>query len=366
MWMQVMSLLPDIINRAQPNWPFRRIRTTWLVLLLAGCMTTPPRPSTSAWRIGDLPAPLGAQVDQPAAQNQQQANRPLTEPPKAPKVNGNDNQDPFQSPSDTARQDPPRKRKGPDVPKANAPATRDADLDEPPQVISPAPGLRGPALNGKKNKQLPLAESAPQIVPSDVTIPQALEFTVSGPSRKQVGGSATFHLTLTNSGDRPLEKLAVRCAFDDALVFAGSDKREVRQRVGRLSAGESKDLALSLSATSAGSHCCWFAVTQGDADAEIEMVSKQVCVDFVTRHVEIEIAGPAQRTEGSRAEFNITLSNSSLKTIADARAIVAFDKALIPKEASAGAEQKPGSLTWRLGSLGPLERVQLQVEFECR
>src|SRR4029077_20711972 len=92
----------------------------------------------------------------------------------------------------------------------------------------------------------------------------------------------------------------------------------------------------------------------------------QVCVDFVTRHVEIEIVGPTQRTEGSRAEFNITLSNSSLKTIADARAIVSVDKALIPKEASAGAEQKSGSLTWRLGSLAPLEKVQLQLEFECR
>ena len=250
------------------------------------------------------------------------------------------------------------KRKSLDLPKTSPPAVArsDNDRDEPPQ----------PILKHKKNNQIPLAESAPQIVPSDVTIPQALEFSVSGPSRKQVGGSATFHLTLSNSGDRPLEGLVVRCSFDDALVFAGSDKREVLQRVDRLAVGESRDLALTLAATSAGSHCCRFAVTRREANQEIEVDSKQVCVDFVTRHVEIEIVGPAQRTEGSRAEFNITLSNSSLKTIADARAIVSFDKALMPKEASAGAEQKPGSLIWQLGSLGPLEKIQLQVEFECR
>jgi uncharacterized repeat protein (TIGR01451 family) len=173
-------------------------------------------------------------------------------------------------------------------------------------------------------------------------------------------------LTLSNVGDRPLEGLAVRCSFDDRLVFAGSDKREVLQRVERLAVGESRELALSLAATAAGSHCCRFVVTRREGTQEVELASKQVCVDFVTRHVEIDIVGPTQRTEGSRAEFNITLSNSSLKTIADARAIVSFDKALVPKEASAEAEQKSGSLAWQLGSIGPLERVQLQIEFECR
>ncbi len=341
---------------------FRRLLPIWLVLLLAGCMTTPPGSSTTSWRIGDQSAPLGAQTDQ-------QTNRPLTPPPK--------NADPFQppkkeiakAPDAAASPDPFRKRKAPGVPKAKAPAGDDSD--DPPQAISPhaatpGPALRGPALNGRKSNQLPLAEPPPQIVPAEVTVAQALELSVSGPSRKQVGGSATFYVRLTNAGDKPLEKLAVRCNFDDALVFVGSDKREVRQRVDRLAAGESKDLALSLTANSAGSHCCRFAATQGDGSDETEIVFKEVCVDFVTRHVEIEITGPGQRTEGSRAEFNITLSNKSLKTIVDTQAIISFDNALIPKEASADAEQKPGSLTWTLGTLKPLEQVELQVEFECR
>jgi len=320
---------------------FRRFRLTGIVLLLAGCMTIPPRQQATAWRIGDLPAPLGAQ-------DGQQANRPLSSPP--------DNKE-----SGQIQKDPLRKPQIPDRPKDSPPAVANGDRDEP-----PAPIRKPPASKNRKNLQLPKAESAPQIVPAEVTVPQSVELLVSAPSRKQVGGTATFRLSLSNTGDRPLEGLTVRCGFDDALVFVGSDQREVLQRVDRLAPGESRELALSLAATSAGSHCCRFLVTRREGSDEIEVVSKQVCIDFVIRHVEIEIIGPTQRTEGSRAEFNITLSNSSLKTIADAQAIVSFDKALLPKEASAGAEQKAGSLTWRLGSLGPLEKVQLQVEFECR
>jgi uncharacterized repeat protein (TIGR01451 family) len=259
------------------------------------------------------------------------------------------------------QKEPPRKapladRDARDVPKAAPGAVANTDPDELPQ----------PVLRDRKNNQIPKAETVPHIEPAEVTVPQAVELSVSGPSRKQVGGSATFHVTLSNSGDRPLEDLTVRCSFDDALKFIGSDTREVLQRVDRLAVGETRELALSLAASSAGSHCCWFVVTRGTGADKVELVSKQVCVDFVTRHVEIEIVGPARRTEGSRAEFNITLSNTSLKTIADAQAVVSFDKVLIPKEASAGAEQKTGTLAWHLGSLGPLEKVQLQLEFECR
>src|SRR5207237_10054490 len=106
---------------------------------------------------------------------------------------------------------------------------------------------------------------------------------------------------------------------------------------------ESSELALSLTGTTAGLHCCRVVVTRRDAEKEIELASRKVCVDFVTRRVEIDVVAPTQRTEGSRAEFNIALSNRSLKTIHDVHAIVSFDKALFPKEASAEAAQSAGS-----------------------
>src|SRR5262249_12524985 len=138
------------------------------------------------------------------------------------------------------------------------------------------------------------------------------------------------------------------------------------RRIERLAPGETKELALTLTGTTSGSHLSHFVVTKPEGSDEQELLSRQVAVEFVTRQIEIDVVGPAQRTEGSRAEFNITLSNRSEKLLSGVQATISFDKALVAKEASAEAEQKPGSLVWRLGSLEPNETVQLQVEFECR
>ena len=188
--------------------------------MLLGRLHDDPRRG-SRQRPGDrrLPAPL--------AQDDLQVNRPPTAPP-------GDNQDSARLRKETVRKNPLRNRDSADFPKVSPPVVADTDRDALPQ----------PILKNRNNKQLPLAESAPQIVPAEVTVPQALEFLVSGPSRKQVGGSATFHLTLSNSGDRPLEGLAVRCGFDDALSSPAPISAAL-QRVERLAVGESKDLALA-------------------------------------------------------------------------------------------------------------------------
>jgi hypothetical protein len=316
-------------------------------------MTMPPQARQAFRPMEDMPAPLGAQESL-------QAQRPTSPAPLSKSPAG-------KAPSQV------RTDKLPDASRPAGPTLGDTDPDRPPsRVVIPVPKDTVPKdtvpkdLTIPKELVLPKAESVPRIVPEDVAVTEPLELVVSAPSRRQVGTGVTFRLSLRNSGDRPQTGLAIRCRFDDGLVFAGSDRREVLQRFDRLSAGESRDVALTLTGKGAGSHCCWFTLTRQEGAKDVEVVSRQVCVEFATRPVEIDIAGPAQRTEGSRAEFNVTLTNRSLKTIESAQALVTFDKALVPKEASAGAEQRSGSLAWRLGSLAPLEKVQLQVEFECR
>jgi len=298
----------------------------------AGCMTMSPQARQAFRPIEETPAPLGAQETF-------ETQRPISPPLRGAA--------PSQLRTDELHTEA----------RSGGPSLADTDPDRPParQVI-PVP----------KDLTIPKAESVPRIVPEDVTVTEPLELAISAPARRQVGSAVTFRLSLRNSGDRPQTGIAIRCRFDDGFVFAGSDRREVLQRFDQLSAGETRDVALSLTGTGAGSHCCWFTLTRNDGDKDAEIVARQVCVEFATRHVEIDIAGPAQRTEGSRAEFNVTLTNRSVKTIENAQALISFDKALVPKEASAGAEQRSGSLAWRLGSLAPLEKVQLQVEFECR
>jgi uncharacterized repeat protein (TIGR01451 family) len=316
-----------------------RIPLVSLVVVLAGCMTMSPQSSTTAWRTIDSPAPLGAAEDYAAR-------RPV--------------------PPATSRKKTPRPTADGalTLPKTGESADDEVDLDGPPEIVRAVPDLKKDT--SPKIGSGPSLESIPKIEPDEVTVGRPLELTVTAPARKAPGGTVTYRVTLRNTGDRPLEGLAVHCQFDDALVFSGSDRREVVRRIERLPAGESKEMALSLTSDKTGSHCCWFMVTRDDAGTDVEMVSRQVCVEFVTRHVEIDVVGPTQRTEGSRAEFNISLANNSLKTINDTQVVVAYDKALLPREASAEAEKKSGTLVWNLGVLHPLEKVQLQVEFECQ
>jgi len=316
-----------------------RLKAVWLAILFAGCTNLSSQPRMTGWRSIDSPGLLGTADDY-------QARR--IAPGVVPR------KDPVRPRADGSRP----------LPKTGASIESEPDPDEPPAIVRDEVEVLKAPLD--KRESPPSLDSIPRIEPDDVTVGGPLELTVTAPGRKAPGGMATYQLTLRNTSDRPLESLVVRCQFDEALVFPASDRREVVRRIERLAAGESKEMALSLTSEKAGSHCCWFVVSRTEDGSDVEMASRQVCVEFVTRHVEIDMVGPLQRTEGSRAEFNVTLFNNSLKTINDAQALVSFDKALVPREASAEAERKAGTLAWRLGSLHPMERIQLQVEFECR
>lgn len=345
---------------------FHRLPLAWLIVMLAGCMSISPRPYIASRQEGEIVLPPPPATDSPtvtqappraqqppamqkplarqdplARQNQQQSLRPVN--PAPPATAAQPEQRPFKRPPEESLA----------LPKSNAPHDMRFDPDEPPAPVT-------------RDNRFPKVEPLPKIIPDEVTVPQLVELSVNSPTRRPLGAAATFQLTIRNAGDRPQEELIVRCRFDDGLVFSGSDKREVVRRLDRLGPGESREMALTLSSSIVGSHCCWFTVAHLESHDEVEITSKQVCVDYVVRQVDIEIVGPSQRTEGSRAEFNVSLSNTSSKSIVDAQVVVTFDKALFPRELSTGAEQKAGTLIWRLGALEPSEKVQLQMEFECR
>ena len=251
-------------------------------------MSMSPPSSTSAWRTIDTPAPLGAAAPY-------EAPRPV--------------------PPQTAAKKPPRVTPEGRSPCRKPTKLRDAaiDLDPPPEIARDVPDLK------KDSAPRPLTGPSlgtiPTIEPDDVTVSGPLDLAVTAPTRKAPGGSVTYRVTLRNTSDRPLEGLTVHCQFDDALVFTGSDRREVVHRLERLPPGESKEIALTLTSDKTGSHCCWFMVTRDEAGSPVELVSRQVCVEFATRQVEIDVVGPTERTEGSRAEFNITLVNNSPRNI---------------------------------------------------
>lgn len=217
-----------------------------------------------------------------------------------------------------------------------------------PETVAP-PGISGDEPAG-----------GPQLASPAIAAP--VELTVEAPSRKQVGSAIEFRLGVRNSGEAAAENVAVEVEFDDGLIFPGRAERQVSQSLGRLLPGEPREVALTLVAGRTGTLCARFLVTVGETEA----AWKSVCVEVVPRQLQLEIVGPPQRTIGSRAEFTIKLVNASSEVLAGVQATATYDAALTPREGSAGAQQKPGSVSWNLGDLQPGEGVHLQLEFECR
>src|SRR5258708_31219699 len=190
----------------------------WLAVVLAGCMSMSPPPRATTWRPDAAPAPLGAQ-------DPYHVRRPV--------------------PQAARRDTPARPLPGEalPLPKVKDHDFAESDPDELPEPVR-VPSERGietaPRADGG-----PSIELLPTIEPDDVTAEQPLELTVVAPGRRQVRGSATYRVTLRNASDRPFEELVVHCRFGDDLAFSGTDRREVLQRIARLSPAEAKHTALS-------------------------------------------------------------------------------------------------------------------------
>lgn len=330
-------------------WGARHWSPAWCGLFLAGCMST-SRPPLMTQRVPEDAAPLGAQlgtsVAAPSAAAPSATDRATPVPQKAhvPSTVGNSDQS---APGTVAARKPAVPDSAPAIP---------LPTQSPPWPAFPSTDRSTPG-NGGPGRILP------RIDPDGITVPRNLELTVSAPPRKQVGTQATFRLTVRNTGDQPADEVTVHCAFDAPLEFPGSEEHEVKQKVGRLLPHESKEVALSLACDQAGAHCSRFSVR---LDNEEQAVAVQTaCVEFVPRQLEIELRGPAQRSVGSRAEFNIQVANRSDDLLPNVQVVATFDAALVPREANSDAERTPGRVTWNLGRLQAHEGVQLQVEFEC-
>jgi uncharacterized repeat protein (TIGR01451 family) len=190
---------------------------------------------------------------------------------------------------------------------------------------------------------------------------QAIVLTVTADNSAQVGNGVTFDITAHNPNDHAVTDVVIVADFDEALTFPGHPEKRVRRSLGTLAAGETRTFAVMLSSETTGRHCARFTVT---AD-EIEVASKEVCVEYIANDLEISILGPAKRTVGSRAEFTIKLQNRATRELTKVQVAVTYGKALEPREGSTGAKFEKQSLRWDLQSLQPGEFVQLQIEFEC-
>lgn len=203
---------------------------------------------------------------------------------------------------------------------------------------------------------------APTIVPQEVTVPMALGLIVKAPEHNLVGEVSVFELTVQNTGDQRATNVIVESRFEEGFVFPGSADRQVKQTVGTLAPGESRDLKLSLKSDKAGYHCVEFALLATGTKA----VMKKVCVEYRDSEVSIEVNGPVKRMVGGNAEWNLSIASRDLLPVTGAEVVLDYDSTYLkPVGGSEGAKQELGKITWPLGTLQGNERVELQVEFQC-
>lgn len=242
---------------------------------------------------------------------------------------------------------------------------RDEDAFPRPELNTPEPRVAS----------APPEKTSPES-PADTANLDRLSLDVIGPDRRQAGAGATFRVTIRNEGTDPVDHAVVSCEFDPALTFGDSPDREVRQRLGRIAAGESKELSLTLVAETPGRHCARFAL-KPDSAATVSGPSgvpspdsprhrATACVEYVARSLSLSITGPARRTTGSRAEFGFRVANLTETPIPGVVLEVTRDAALVLRELTAGSQRTAGRIRWEIGPLGPREEVVYQAEFECR
>lgn len=209
----------------------------------------------------------------------------------------------------------------------------------------------------------PIPDSVgPRLPFGPITPAVGVDLGVAAPSAGQAGSETVYRLLVHNRGDVALDDVTLSVEFDDALVFPGYEEKAADQRLGRLAAGERKELSLTLVASEAGRHCARFSVLVGDREA----VWKSVCIEFVPRRYTLELHGPSERTIGSRAEFTVVLHNLTAEPLAGARVSMRAPATFAQRAASASFVREGDALVWDLGELKAGERVELQAEYECR
>ena len=186
------------------------------------------------------------------------------------------------------------------------------------------------------------------------------EFTVQLPETMWVGEATPIEVLVKAPKGKDWKNINLQMKFGENLISTAEPQSD-RLSVPVLKGGESRKVILNLQAVTSGTH--ELEVTLLDADQELEW--KKLKLQAKPRILVTHLIGPEEKPVGGRAEYTLRLENVSEEAVGPLRALLEFDGTLIPMEASAGAEQKPGQLVWSFPVLHPGEQILLQVEYQC-
>lgn len=213
------------------------------------------------------------------------------------------------------------------------------------------------AKDNEKEPSLPLIET-PDI--EEKITEQVPEFTVQLPETIWVGESTQLEVVVKAPNGKNWQNLNLKMKLGEDLIST-TEPQSDNLSIPSLKGGESRKVALDFQAVSSGVH--ELELTLSNADRELEW--KKIKLQAKPRVLVTHLMGPEEKPVGTRAEYTLRLENVSQEAVGPIRAVLEFDGTLIPMEASAGAEQKPGQLIWSFPVLHPGEQILLQAEYQC-
>ena len=143
------------------------------------------------------------------------------------------------------------------------PQLSESEFEETEEVIIPEPDPRISPY-----REVPNEETGPLFAPEPLTTPPAgvddpgsvapparLLLEIVRPERVTLDGDVRFDVTIRNDTANDVEDVDVYCTFEEGLQFPGKEETELRRNIGRVAAGDSQTMSLTLIAKQLGRHC---------------------------------------------------------------------------------------------------------------
>lgn len=192
----------------------------------------------------------------------------------------------------------------------------------------------------------------------------ALDVSITGPDRAEVGSSATFEIAVTNRGDAPATDVVIVNRFDEGFEHETAAS-PIERDLGRIEPGQSQRIGVTLRVTRPGRLCTRVEVSaQGSPRAQAE-----ACLNAEPPpqpSISVRKRGPESQSVGGTAEFAIEITNTGPTAVNELRVTDAYDESLEPIRATEGYGFEEDALVWRIAAMQPGETVRLQIHCRCQ
>jgi uncharacterized repeat protein (TIGR01451 family) len=185
-----------------------------------------------------------------------------------------------------------------------------------------------------------------------------LKLTLDGPAEARLGDSIVFKFVLKNGGQTDVEGVVLRSIIPKGLSHPAGD--DLEYEIGKLTAGDSREINLTMSAAAAGQAINRAVVT---AEGGIE-VKSATTIDIQASDISVSRKGPAKVYPGKAVVFSNQVTNETNQPLADLTVVETLPEGIEFVEASSGGQYHAAKRTiaWRIERLGMKQSTILQVK----